>query len=545
MAEIIVTLEAQKGRKYDETGQAIASYGRSIVFLPKGVQPGQKVRVRLIEIPGKRDVRGWPMYRAEPAPIEYVERWKDNGDGTVSRVKLAINWLGEQREIETIERRKLGVKEEVKKREFLGYEVEWGRELADSYVREVELETVVVGVEKLKKELGFVWEKREIKRRRLGATTHPIARVIVVEGKWWYRRFEVDYKDEWEVEVKVYFQVDGEEKNTNFATTWGELPAWLRAELSSRYPVCSCGRQRRDIQVSDGYGKCELCRTEETCERCGKQAKITVINGRLVCENCRPYEEQEQLIATHLTMGYRQKIADEARKLLQGQALEAELGLAVLKAGLGYIPSDYTRDRILRRYEGYRWYYFTDEGVFGTKFEPGALQVLQYLPQATGNGLVELVAWVIEGPKAPSDFYIQSQVEGRQVTPALTEDLVIDLTQKIEAGEPVLAHRLQQMIRITFRQGVDPKGQPQLQAEGIFTGWVKNRKAESGFSEYTNQEVLFVCRKNCGWLEEQPQAGESWICEVGFQIGTDKRGRPVIVVNPQVRVDQEPEEKTG
>ena len=96
-------------------------------------------------------------------------------------------------------------------------------------------------------------------------------------------------------------------------------------------------------------------------------------------------------------------------------------------------------------------------------------------------------------------------------------------------------------VKVVFQQGADLKGQPQLQEEGVFTGSVKNRKAESGYSEYTGQKMLFVCRQNCGWLEEQPRTGQTWICSLAFQIGVDRGGRPIVMVNPQISVDKESE----
>lgn len=68
--DIVVTLRAERGAKYDETGQCIASYNRSIVFLPRSVQPDEMIRVRLIHLEGKVDKKGRAMYRAEYAPIE-------------------------------------------------------------------------------------------------------------------------------------------------------------------------------------------------------------------------------------------------------------------------------------------------------------------------------------------------------------------------------------------------------------------------------------------------------------------------------------------
>lgn len=71
MAEqIVLTLRAERGGKYDETGQCISSWNRSIVFLPRSAKPDEVVRVRLIPIEGKTDKNGLVMYRAEYAPLD-------------------------------------------------------------------------------------------------------------------------------------------------------------------------------------------------------------------------------------------------------------------------------------------------------------------------------------------------------------------------------------------------------------------------------------------------------------------------------------------
>lgn len=65
---VIATLKAERGSKYEETSQCISSHEGSIVFLPKGVEPDQVVRVRLSPVEGKVDKRGKVMYWAEFAP---------------------------------------------------------------------------------------------------------------------------------------------------------------------------------------------------------------------------------------------------------------------------------------------------------------------------------------------------------------------------------------------------------------------------------------------------------------------------------------------
>src|SRR3989344_7796839 len=68
--QIVATLRAERGGKYEETGQCISSYNRSIVFLPRSVKPDEVVRVRLIPIDGKIDRNNRPMYRTEFAPLD-------------------------------------------------------------------------------------------------------------------------------------------------------------------------------------------------------------------------------------------------------------------------------------------------------------------------------------------------------------------------------------------------------------------------------------------------------------------------------------------
>ncbi|MFZ2556030.1 MAG: hypothetical protein WAX57_04275 [Minisyncoccia bacterium] len=67
MTNLVVTLLADRGKKYDETGQCISSHNGSIVFLPRSAKPGEHVRVRLIPVGEKVDARGKVMYQAEYA----------------------------------------------------------------------------------------------------------------------------------------------------------------------------------------------------------------------------------------------------------------------------------------------------------------------------------------------------------------------------------------------------------------------------------------------------------------------------------------------
>ena len=95
---IVTTLRAERGGKFDEDKQCIGSYQRSIVFIPREVQPDQMVRVRLIPIldskTGKErtDKGGKVMYRAQLAPAEIPERceWDIAEKATALRKAVAL-----------------------------------------------------------------------------------------------------------------------------------------------------------------------------------------------------------------------------------------------------------------------------------------------------------------------------------------------------------------------------------------------------------------------------------------------------------------------
>jgi hypothetical protein len=84
MENIVVTLRADRGNKFDEDGQCIGTHERSIVFMPREVKPDQVVRVRLIPImdrmTGKErvDKGGRVMYRAELAPAELPRKCEED-----------------------------------------------------------------------------------------------------------------------------------------------------------------------------------------------------------------------------------------------------------------------------------------------------------------------------------------------------------------------------------------------------------------------------------------------------------------------------------
>lgn len=437
----IVTLLAERGKKFDETGEAIASHGRCLVFLPRGAEPGKNVRVELAEL-DKTDARGRKMYRGVPAPVEYTEKWKDNGDGTASRVTIATNWLGKTSEEGVVETRALETREaQEQATSRTDRVVMWGVDLASSLILEEQVKVVPTFTEKVSSSGTLTWERVSEQVVRMAPRALPIVQVQIWAGEWFPHQLQVVYLDSWTLEAQCFYGSGASEYAKEYST-WGKLPSWVQTQVMADYPVCSCGRQRRDAHVSDGYGKCIICRTEEKCERCGKQVKVENLSGRLVCEKCRPYEGAEQMIEKALPRESREAIAAEAKKPTLGQALPQEAGETILRATLDHITDDWRKNNLIERWSGYGWYYFCEDGIFATKLAPAALEILQFLPQASGNGLVEMVAWLADGPKpwdANRDFYLRTQVKGETgVTLVITEDKLkqIKIAEYLRGSEP-------------------------------------------------------------------------------------------------------------
>lgn len=436
----IVTLLVEEGKK---PGQPIATYlsgrRRYLVFMPENTPVGKQVRVELVDT-GKKDSRGEPLYRGVPSPVEYTERWKDNGDETASRVKIAKDWKLEESEVEVLETRKLETKDGNPTSRW-DWEVRWGNDLTSTQLIRQTVQEVPTLQEIVCSDGTLSWKQTCSRQEAEPEKQLEILGALKASGWFTDRYCELTWNPTWSVSIVFEYRDSiGKEDAYIEQTKWGELPSWLQAEVQSRYPICSCGRQRRDTQVEDGYAKCELCRTKETCVRCGKKTTVKNLSGRLVCADCEPYESAEQLIETLLPRERREAIAGEAKKRRSGQALRQAEGEAVLKATIDHIPDSWTRERLVQKWFGYGWYYFCVDGVYGTKLAPAALAILEHLPQATGNGLVEMIAWLTLGPKPGSkpDYYIRTQVASVIVSlPPLEETL-----QKLAEGSLGLADRL-------------------------------------------------------------------------------------------------------
>lgn len=412
----VVPLMVEEGNK---PGQPIATYvvgrrERYLVFMPTATKDhvGKAVKVKLVDT-GRTDGRGMVLFRGEPTPDEYSSRWRDNGDATASKVTIATSWLGEQSEAGVEETIQL-IAQEAPEAAISRTDrvVVWGTDLASSVVMEEQVKTIPTRQQAVSAEGALSWTVVSNREERDVPQAIPVTAVTMTSGlvlSSWQR---VQYPDSDRVDVRADFAGGFSGWHVTDGTTWGKLPQWIRDQHCARFPVCTCGRQRREAQVADGYSKCELCRAEETCVRCSKKAKVKNLSGRLVCADCEPYESMEEMIGRLLKQEQRQSLAEEARRLADGQALAQPEGEAILELTLDHVESSYTKQRLLQNWKGYQWYYFTPKGVYGTKLAPAALTILEFLPQASGNGLVELVAWLAVQPKSRNDYYTATQVAG-------------------------------------------------------------------------------------------------------------------------------------
>lgn len=440
MAErTVVTLLTERGRKFDETGEAIGSHGRSIVFLPKGVEPGQSVRVELHEI--REDGRGRMMYRAVPDGDLAGEIWRDNDDGTATQVLTSTDWLGKTSEVGEVKKRQLATREGMAsiRRD---QRVVWGSDLASTQVEVTEVRVIPIETEQVWNE-QLVWQKSGEREEKDSPISEPVGKVEFTRLQSDSARLNAAYSPDWTIFCRVHYGETWLEENVR----WVDLPAFLQAEIEEMFPLCSCGRKRYDAQNPDGYSKCEECRKEEVCARCGQQKKATLVSGRPICNDCQPYEEAEQWIRDEIGDTGIVKIVAEAEKLLAGQAVPQELGERLLAAT--FEQAGWERTQTIEKWNGYHWYHFAEDGVWGSKLAPGAIELLSHLGDASGNGLVELVAWIAQrcGKPLNPDYYLWTQVEGKsgfkvaQFDDMTEKDLcqyVQELANRIQAGQPVL-----------------------------------------------------------------------------------------------------------
>ncbi|KKS93535.1 MAG: hypothetical protein UV70_C0009G0013 [Parcubacteria group bacterium GW2011_GWA2_43_13] len=430
--ENIALVTPQKGKKWDENHECIADHtvGKKmhIVFLPREAQPDQQVRVRLQEI--RPDGRGNMMYRGLPAPVEYIERWRDNGDGTASRVTISRDWLMEEREEGVIEPRPLEKREGEPLTPEITYSVVWGgNSLEDSVIVETSSRCYPQQIEVVK-DNTIVWTTESYRKEEMGKKTFHLTRLSLIASTLRSSRLAVLYTPDMAVSVRVGYEKDSVQREHTHDTTWAEMPAWWQAEHEAQYPLCLCGRYRIETQA-DGYPKCEKCRAEETCVRCSKKpVKVKNFSGRLICTVCEPYEEREAMIERSFPVSKREEIANIAKKLLAGEALPRETGEVILAATLDHITDESRRNSILRIQKEYPWYYFCEDGVYGSRFPRETLELLTYLPLSSGNALVEMVAWTIECDKGSmrvedsffaQNFYQQTQIAGKTETPTFSE----------------------------------------------------------------------------------------------------------------------------
>jgi hypothetical protein len=448
----VVALQVEEGQTDSATGRKkdpIASYSPArrehyLVFLPTDAPVGKTVRIRLVDI-GKTDRRGSSLYRGIPE-VEYTNRWKDNGDGTATLVTIESDWLFEESEVGEVETRALLTEENLSMAETeSNFSVNWGVDLDSTKVIDIQkttipIQTEVVSVDGVKS-WSTVSHRVEISAPEIftvtdfGFRTIPWDQAVVTippGSKFW---------------VYLSFQNDNPGKKTQlFELEWDTAPIWIKSIWEQGHPVCSCGRSRlKPIAdaLFDGYGKCELCRVEENCVRCGKKGKIENLAGRLVCNFCNPYESAEQLVRRHVAEAHKLAVASEASKLLLGKAVERDLAEAIFKASLDHITEERTKDRLLQNWLyketnscKRQYWYFCEDGVYGSLYSPAALLLLSYLPQAQGNGLVDLAYWLAtEGV-----YYMNVHVENRQAgLPSVDESTFSKLVEKLSQGQPVLA----------------------------------------------------------------------------------------------------------
>lgn len=430
----VVVISVERGDKYNEsTGDgAVAFVNRSIVFAPRGAKPGRQARVILRVLRDgagneRLDRGGRPMYRADRASVEYIDRWRENPDGTLTRATFVIDWLLQESEEGVCETRAAATRE-VPGPVTTKWQIGWGSSLADSYLERTVEKTFVTEIESVHE--GKLTWKRQSERRVTGAGEMLLVTSVAPTSSYWRPSgLPAEYPDTTMVSLGFVVDDGGNALSVTQSDAWGNLPTWFRDELLVDYPLCGCGRRRLDRKnpPSDGYAKCTVCRDEEACRRCRREPdeqplQVELVEGRLVCPACVRMTELEA-IAERIPAEKREAVAAQAADLLARRALPREVGECLLDLGLEHVSSSYQHDRIVAERAGFPWYYAAEDGsIAGSKFAPEALEILTLYAKAKGDGLVCLSAWLAGGPRKAadceaSDFYWRSQVKGETVEP--------------------------------------------------------------------------------------------------------------------------------
>jgi len=417
--ELITTLTAERGKKYDENGEAIASYVPenrrrygSIVFLPRGCEPDKQYRVRLLKIEGKEDKAGREMYRAVPAPSTYSERWVDNDDGTFSLVTYALNWKLEESEEGVREMRPKAARSRIVSTKT-SPQLHIGVDQASSFVEDTPVE-VWWDEEEAVANGQVSWRCSAEREVPQSGVRYEVTRLGVEEGcEWHASRLQSVWRASVGIGVKAMFRrtpESAEEGLTIPAARWSELPRWCRKRIEDAYPPCGCRRARVDTPAD-----------------------------KTVCARCEVEAEQVKIVEQNLSVEKRRELAAQARNFLAGQAFEQADGICLFEM---LMATEGMREAMGGGYTGYLWYYRTDDAIWGSKFSPAALELVTRLPEAQGGGLVRLAAWCSgcqHYSALAGDYYYCTQVQGNVAEPALDPD---------KLAKAFLGHKLLDLVAV-------------------------------------------------------------------------------------------------
>ena len=195
-----------------------------------------------------------------------------------------------------------------------------------------------------------------------------------------------------------------------------QIVATLRAERGGKYEEtgqCISSYNRSIVFLPRSVKPDEVVRV-----------RLIQIDGK-IDRNNRPMYRAE-FAPLDVSMDIKEAIAAEARELRKQQALPREQGEAILRAkGVAGVS-------------GYGWYYFCGDKVFGSSFSPAALAALEVLTHASGDGLIELIAWIAE-----SGYYSATQERGEVRTPEISQNALTNLKERTNRNERILSVSVQ------------------------------------------------------------------------------------------------------
>lgn len=178
--------------------------------------------------------------------------------------------------------------------------------------------------------------------------------------------------------------------------SWNQVLPGLRLDYEVRWPVCECGRMRREALKHE---RCYKCRAYRPCSRCGKETYVGEDKPQdmiVLCSNCKITADRVARVRVYFTVEVCQRIAAEAQSLLAGQLTEGPAAIALLTEVIERrFQPGYERDRKIGELNGILLAIVNSDGYWSSKKNRQALEMLATIDQQENEEFLLTVALAV------------------------------------------------------------------------------------------------------------------------------------------------------